>query len=54
MVGGSLHGTIPSSLGKLTRLDTLELGENLLTGSFPESFSDLRKLQSMYMDDNRL
>jgi hypothetical protein len=53
-VGGSLQGTIPSSLGKLTRLETLQLGENLLTGSFPESFSDLRKLKRLYMDYNEL
>jgi hypothetical protein len=53
-VGGSLQGTIPSSLGKLTLLDKLQLGENLLTGSFPESFSDLFRLEYVYMDYNGL
>jgi Leucine-rich repeat (LRR) protein len=35
-------------------LTAFQLGENLLTGSFPESFSDLRKLEWLYMNDNAL
>jgi hypothetical protein len=54
MWGNSLQGTLSSYLGRLTRLTSLQLGENLLTGSFPESFSDLRKLEWLYMDFNTL
>jgi hypothetical protein len=54
MIGGSLQGNMPSSIGRLSRLDSLQLGENLLTGSFPESFSDLRRLSSLFMDSNEL
>jgi hypothetical protein len=54
IVGGNLQGTIPSSLGKPTRLDLLQLGKNQLSGSFPKSISDLRRLQLFYMDYNYL
>jgi hypothetical protein len=32
----------------------LQLGDNLLSGSFPESFSELRKLEWLYMDNAAL
>jgi len=41
----SLTGTIPASLGRLTRLVVLNLGDNMLTGPLPESFRDLVHLQ---------
>jgi hypothetical protein len=53
-VGNNLRGTVPSSLGKLTRLNKLQLGVNYLTGTFPESVSDLPKLEHLYMSYNEL
>jgi Leucine-rich repeat (LRR) protein len=41
-------------LGRLTRLLLLQLGKNFLTGLFPESFSDLRKLEILYMNEHAL
>jgi hypothetical protein len=54
VVGNNLYGTIPSSIGKLTRLNFLQLGINYLTGTLPKSLSNLPKLEHMYMSNNEL
>jgi hypothetical protein len=41
LMSNNLHCTLPSSLGKLTQLNTLQLGLNYLTGPSLESLSDL-------------
>lgn len=42
--GDQLVGTIPSSIGDLVSLTTLELGHNQLTGTVPASISTLVNL----------
>ena len=36
--GSVLRGSIPSELGNLVALESLDLGDNLLSGAIPESF----------------
>eukprot|EP00245_Coleochaete_scutata_P015287 TRINITY_DN6749_c0_g1_i5.p3 TRINITY_DN6749_c0_g1~~TRINITY_DN6749_c0_g1_i5.p3 ORF type:complete len:120 (+),score=11.30 TRINITY_DN6749_c0_g1_i5:195-554(+) len=44
--GNSLTGSIPESLGSLTKLTFLDLGSNKLTGSIPNSLGALSNLLS--------
>lgn len=43
MYGNKLSGTIPSELGRLTRLKWLRLEDNNLTGSMPTEVCSLRR-----------
>ena len=52
--GEELPGPIPLPLGRLTGLETLELGGNGLTGEIPSSFEDLRSLEILDLNDNKL
>jgi len=38
--GGSLSGTIPSALSKLTKLENLSLSDNCMTGEIPETLNN--------------
>ena len=49
-----LTGSIPSSLGNLTNLQSLGLSENQLTGSIPPSLGSLTNLQSLQLFENQL
>ena len=49
-----LSGSIPSSLGNLTRLEELWLGENGLLGSIPASLGDLTNLTILSLHSNQL
>jgi hypothetical protein len=49
-----LTGTIPSSLGLLTRLTRLVLPSNHLTGRIPSSLAALTALNELALNDNRL
>lgn len=49
-----LGGAIPSSLGLLTRLTSLDLGHNDLTGSIPKEIGDLPNLTFLDIEDNGL
>ncbi|KAK9716195.1 hypothetical protein RND81_06G217300 [Saponaria officinalis] len=51
---GFINGTIPSFLANLTRLTTLDLSENQLTGSFPTWFPSLRNLEYLHLGVNQL
>jgi Leucine-rich repeat (LRR) protein len=46
-------GAVPSWIGTLTRLRTLDLGHNVLS-SLPDSMADLQALEILYIHDNRL
>ena len=49
-----LTGSIPSSLGSLTNLESLLLSENQLTGSIPSSLGSLTNLESLWLYNNQL
>jgi len=49
-----LNGSIPESLGNLSRLQNLNLKTNQLSGSIPESLSNLNNLQKLILLDNQL
>ncbi len=50
--GGSISGTIPSSLGKLSQLEELSFFENCLTGNIPEEIISLPLLSGLYVGGN--
>ena len=50
----NLIGSIPSSLGSLTRLRALYLWDNQLTGSIPSSLGSLTNLTDLDLSDNQL
>ena len=49
-----ITGTIPSTLGLLEKLVTLDLDSNELTGSIPEEIFDASRLTIMDLDSNEL
>ena len=52
LTGGSISGTIPSSLGKLSNLNTISFFENCLTGNIPEEIINLPLVSSMFVGGN--
>ncbi|MCK5521943.1 MAG: leucine-rich repeat domain-containing protein [Thiomargarita sp.] len=52
--GNQLNKEIPTALGDLTKLQTLNLSENRLDGEIPAALGDLTKLQTLYLSDNQL
>lgn len=40
----AISGTIPSTIGRLGMLQTLDMSDNHLTGSIPTSLGDLKNL----------
>ena len=52
--GNRLTGTIPTALGNLTALTTLDLGSNELSGTIPVSLGSLSGLTFLDLSDNRL
>ncbi|HWK06806.1 MAG TPA: IPT/TIG domain-containing protein [Puia sp.] len=50
----NLSGTIPSSMGNFSRLDSLSLDSNYLVGSIPSSLGNLRILNSLNLSVNQL
>ena len=49
-----LTGEIPTELGNLTRLQSLDLHDNELTGDIPSELGDLTRLQYLLLYDNKL
>ncbi|KAG5560522.1 hypothetical protein RHGRI_003741 [Rhododendron griersonianum] len=49
-----LTGTIPSSLAKLTELESLDLSQNLLSGQIPGQLTQLTFLSILNVSHNRL
>ena len=54
LVDNQLTGTIPSELGDLSNLVTLDLGGNQLTGAIPSWLGDLSNLVSLVLYGNQL
>jgi hypothetical protein len=52
--GGSITGTIPSSLGRLSKLENLSLSDNCLTGSIPEGLDSIPSLSVVVLYSNNL
>ncbi|XAR50821.1 Non-specific serine/threonine protein kinase [Bertholletia excelsa] len=50
----SIYGEIPQYIGDLTKLKTLDLSFNYLTGGIPTTFVKLAKVDYMYLTGNRL
>ncbi|CAI7847637.1 unnamed protein product, partial [Closterium sp. NIES-53] len=48
-----LHGSIPSEIGNLVNLTSLDLTNNSFSGPFPTSFSRLTKLSYLYLSLNK-
>ena len=53
-VTNNLKGLIPSSLGNLTSLITLDLSSNRLSGYIPSSFGMLTNIASLILNSNQL
>ncbi|CAN6557528.1 unnamed protein product [Malus baccata var. baccata] len=49
-----MQGPIPSSLGKITSLQVLDLSFNSLNGSIPETLGQLTSLQTLNVNSNSL
>ncbi|MDM8524063.1 leucine-rich repeat domain-containing protein [Desulfococcaceae bacterium HSG8] len=49
-----LNGTIPESLGNLTKLESLYLGSNELSGSIPDTLGRLTSLSQLSLSENQL
>ena len=49
-----MTGSIPTSVGLLSRLNTLDLHSNAIVGVIPSSFGFLDRLQSLRLDSNHL
>ncbi len=52
--GNGLAGSVPSSLGDLSGIDTLNVGGNQLSGSFPAELGNASKLRYLSFWNNRL
>ena len=52
--GNQLTGGIPTALGNLTNLVTLDLGSNQLGGGVPASLGNLTKLRNLYLGGTQL
>lgn len=50
----NLKGTLPSSLGKLTKLISFQMSDNQLTGSIPSSIGNLANLIGFSLYNNQL
>lgn len=49
-----ISGSIPDSMGELTKLDSLYLSGNSLDGSIPDSFYNMTSLRTLQMNHNKL
>ena len=49
-----LSGTIPTEIGELTNLETLNLTSNNFTGEIPASFGNLINLEQLSLSQNQI
>ena len=52
--GTKLKGSIPTALGKLTKLQRLVLDSNSIYGSIPSALGNMASLQALYLNKNSL
>jgi hypothetical protein len=51
---GSVGGTVPASLGKLTGLRLLDMNRNFLSGELPPKLAGLKDMRAFLLDGNLL
>jgi hypothetical protein len=54
MSSNNLTGIIPSEMGELSQLRSLNLSNNFLTGPIPNSFQNLKNVESLDLSHNKL
>jgi len=54
LTNNKFSGTIPDSITKLNRLDTISLAQNHLSGPIPSSMGNMDALTDLYLNDNEL
>ncbi|XP_023888007.2 MDIS1-interacting receptor like kinase 2-like [Quercus suber] len=54
LLNNSLTGPIPTTIGNLTKLTSLDLSQNELSGSIPASIGQLAALSILLLNDNKL
>jgi Leucine-rich repeat (LRR) protein len=54
MSSNKLTGSIPSKMGELSQLRSLNLSNNFLTGHIPSSFQNLKNVENLDLSHNRL
>ncbi|MFY0625914.1 MAG: leucine-rich repeat domain-containing protein [Reichenbachiella sp.] len=52
--GNNLVGTLPSSIGRLSKLEFLNLSDNAISGSIPPEIGTLSSLETLWLLDNEL
>src|SRR5687768_579906 len=50
----NLDGTLPPSIGNLSKVRSLQFAGNQLRGEVPASLGALKQLEILYLDDNQL
>jgi len=54
LTSNNLRGALPTSIGNLSQLTVLALGDNLISNQFPASLGTLTNLQELYLWSNQL
>ena len=54
MIEADFVGTLPSELGDLVTLETINLRRNLIVGTIPSEIANLHHLKEVYLSENRL
>ena len=54
LFNNQVSGTLPSSIGKLKKLEYLNLSFNQLTGALPKQITQLKNLRVLKLEMNRL
>merc|ERR1712087_1005398 len=53
-MGNGIGGSIPTSIGLLSNLETLDISDNLFEGTIPTELGNLRNIVEVKINDNKL